>query len=261
MSTATSHLKFPDAFSLDGEVALITGGGTGLGLAMAQCMAQAGAKVVIAGRREAVLHDAVKQIGKRATAIPCDVSKLEELPPLVKRVEREVGPLSIVVNNAGIHIKKPAAELSDAEFQQVLQTHLVASFALAREAARPMLARKRGSVLFISSISAMIGLPHVVAYTASKAAMLGMVRALAVEWSGQGVRVNAIAPGWIVTDMVRPVLEKDPARKEKALARTPIGRMGDIEDVGWAAVYLSSSAAKFITGTSLVVDGGVSIGF
>jgi NAD(P)-dependent dehydrogenase (short-subunit alcohol dehydrogenase family) len=254
-------MKFTEAFSLQGEVALVTGGGTGLGWAMAKCMAEAGAKVVIVGRRESVLREAARRIGPLATAMPCDVSRLEELPPLVERVEREVGPLSIMVNNAGNHIKKPAAELSDAEFHQVLQTHLLASFALAREAARPMLARRRGSVLFISSATAIIGVPQVIAYTASKSAMVGMVRALAVEWSGQGVRVNAILPGWIETDMVRPVLEKDPARKAKVLARTPAGRMGDPEDVGWAAVYLASRAGQFVTGASLVVDGGVTIGF
>jgi gluconate 5-dehydrogenase len=124
-----------------------------------------------------------------------------------------------------------------------------------------MIQRGRGSILFIASMASFIGVPNVLAYTASKTACLGMVRGLAAELSPQGVRVNAIAPGWIRTAMTDDALSKDPARKNKIIARTPMNRLGETEDIGFAAVYLSSPAAKFVTGTVLTVDGGASIGF
>ena len=124
-----------------------------------------------------------------------------------------------------------------------------------------MIARGHGSVIFIASMASLFGIPRVIAYSAAKSAFIGMVRTLATEVSGDGVRVNAIAPGWIDSDMMRKALDSDPARRDKILARTPMGRFGEAEDIGYAAVYLSSPAAKFVTGTVLPVDGGVSIGF
>jgi len=124
-----------------------------------------------------------------------------------------------------------------------------------------MIEKQHGSILFISSMAALMGLPKVVAYAAAKSALHGMIMTMASELSGQGVRVNGIAPGFIDTPMTREALGKEPARKEKAISRTPIGRLGEPDDIGWAAVYLSSPAAKFVTGTVLVVDGGASIGF
>jgi NAD(P)-dependent dehydrogenase (short-subunit alcohol dehydrogenase family) len=249
------------AFRCDNQVALVTGGGTGLGLAAARCLAAAGARIVITGRRAGVLEEAAREIGPAAVPLPCDVSRLEELPWLLKEAERRAGPIDILVNNAGFQSKKPAVEVTDIEFGLMLQTHVSAAFALSRESAKGMLARGRGSIVMISSMAALFGVPNVAPYSAAKAAVIGLTRELAVEWSGRGVRVNAILPGWIDTPMVRAALGNDPPRRDRVLSRAPMGRLGDPDDIGWAVVYLCSPAAKFVTGSSLVVDGGMSIGF
>ncbi len=250
-----------DVFRLDGQLALVTGGGTGLGLGICQALSQAGARVVMTGRRKEVLRDACHQLGSAAGYLQHDVTDLSTIPALVQRIEEEYGPLDILVNNAGNHLKRPAVETSDADLASILQTHLLGSFALSRECGRRMTGRGRGSVLMITSMSALFGIPHVSAYSAAKSAMAGLTRALAVEFSPHGVRVNAIAPGWIDTMLSRKAFEGDPARKQRILNRTPVGTLGEILDVGYAAVYLSSPAAKFVTGIVLPVDGGASIGF
>jgi len=248
-------------FRLEGEIALITGGGTGLGLAIARCMASAGARVVLAGRRAPVLKAAAATIGPRADFVVCDVTRFEAAGRVVARAEALFGPITILVNNAGIHLKKTALKTSDEEFLDVLKTHVLGSHAFTRAVLPNMLQRKHGSIIFIASMASLFGVPNVFAYSAAKSAYLGMVRALATEVSPSGVRVNAIAPGWIETDMSRQAMAGDPARKRRVLARTPLGTFGEPDDVGVAAVYLCSSAAKFVTGAVLPVDGGVSIGF
>ncbi|MCC6123818.1 MAG: SDR family oxidoreductase [Pirellulales bacterium] len=252
---------WPCPFRLDTELALITGGGSGLGLAMARCMADAGARVVLAGRREEVLRQAVESIGPRAHYICHDVTQLGEAPALVAKIQEQYGPITVAINNAGIHLKKPAIETTEEEFLKVLTTHVLGSHAICRAVAPGMIERRGGSILFIASMASFIGVPNVVAYSAAKSAYVGMVRALASELSPLGVRVNAIAPGWILTDMARQALQNDPKREQKILSRTPMGTFGLAEDIGMAAVYLCSPAAKFITGAVLPVDGGASIGF
>lgn len=248
-------------FSLEGKLALVTGGGTGLGLAIAECMAAAGATVVITGRREVVLQEAVAGLGGRGHYLTNDICKLAGLEELVARIEATHGPLDILVNNAGVNLKKPALDVTDEEFSRILHTNLNAVFALTRACARRMIARGKGCVLMISSMAAYYGIDRVVAYAASKSAVEGMVRVLASEFSAHGVRVNAIAPGFIETAMSRTAMNADPDRKSRALRRTPMGEFGQPEDVGQAAVFLASEAARYITGVSLPVDGGNSIGF
>jgi NAD(P)-dependent dehydrogenase (short-subunit alcohol dehydrogenase family) len=248
-------------FSLQGKIALITGGGSGIGFAIAQCMIQAGAKVVITGRREQMLKDAVAELGENAFYFVNDVTALEYLEDLVEKIESQIGAIDILVNNAGINMKKFAVEVTDEEFSRVVNTNLNAVFALTRACAKRMLPRKSGSILMISSMAAYYGIDRVVAYTASKCGVEGMVKALAMEFSTQNVRVNAIAPGFIETAMSKTAMNSDPARKHKALDRTPMGYFGQPEDIGMAAVFLSSDEAKYITGASLPVDGGNSIGF
>ncbi|HLP78347.1 MAG TPA: SDR family oxidoreductase [Candidatus Paceibacterota bacterium] len=248
-------------FDLTGQTAMITGGGTGLGFGMAKCLVASGAKVVLVGRRKDELQRAAESLGPDAFALVGDVTRLETIPALVSQTEKLAGPVSILINNAGIHLKKDAVETSDAEFASVIQTHVFGAFALTREVARGMIGRKSGSILFTASMASLFGINKVVAYAAAKSAYVGLVRTLAVEFGASGVRVNAIAPGWIYSDMSAKALEGDPARKAKILGRTPLNRLGDADDIGWAAVYLSSPAAKFITGVVLPVDGGVSIGF
>jgi gluconate 5-dehydrogenase len=250
-----------DPFRLDGEIALITGGGTGLGLGIARAMSAAGARIVLVGRREEPLQAAAAELGRDTLAIPHDVLNFEAAPELRDQVARACGAPTILVNNAGIHLKKDALEVSEDEFLRVLNTHVTAAAALSRAFARPMIEAGHGSILFISSMTALIGMPKVVAYSAAKAAVRGLVLALTADFAPRGIRVNAIAPGWIDTPMLHRALDGDPERKARILARTPMGRFGEPSDVGNAAVYLTSPAARFVTGVCLPIDGGGSIGF
>lgn len=249
------------AFSLAGQTALITGGGSGLGFGMARCLASAGARVVLVGRHEDELEKACAVIGARAYALPGDITRLELAPILVNMAEQLAGPVSILINNAGVHLTKPAIQTSNEEFAGVLQTHVFGAFALTREVGLHMVARRAGCVIFTASIAALMGMPLVVAYSAAKSAYLGMVRSLATEWGPSGVRVNAIAPGWIASDMLDQSLRGDSARQARILGRIPAGAFGELDDVGWAAVYLASPAAKYVNGVVLPVDGGAAESF
>lgn len=248
-------------FSLAGRVALITGGGSGIGLEIARCMVQAGATVIITGRRESVLQESVAGLGEGANYLVNDVCDLATLDDLVEQIEITYGPLDILVNNAGINMKKPALEVTDEDFSRIIHTNLNAVFALTRAAAKRMVARRSGTILMISSMAAYYGIDRVVAYAASKSAVEGMVKVLASEFSAQGVRVNAIAPGFIETEMSRTAMNSDPDRRDRAMRRTPMGKFGQPADIGHAAVFLASDGARYITGASLPVDGGNSIGF
>jgi len=260
MITKDQTNQFP-VFSLDGKLALITGGGSGIGFHIAQCMILAGAKVVITGRREAVLQEAVESLGPNATYFVNDITKLDTIPELVASIEDANGPIDILVNNAGINMKKHAVEVTDADFDRIIQTNLHAVFSITRECGKRMTERRQGSIIMITSMAALYGIDRVVAYTASKSAVGGMVKALTTEFSPYNVRINAVAPGFIETPMMLTAMNGDPARRDKAMDRTPMGIWGKPDDVGWAVVFLASPAARFITGVSLPVDGGNSIGF
>jgi gluconate 5-dehydrogenase len=249
--------KDQSPFSLEGETALITGGGSGLGLGIAGCFVKAGARVVLVGRREETLSAAVSGLGSNARYIAHDITKLERAEELAS----EAGDISILVNNAGVHLKKPAVDTSPEEFQAVMQTHVNAAQALTSAVLPSMLKRKHGNIIFTASMASLLGIPSVIAYSAAKTALVGMTRALTAEVASQGVRVNAIAPGWIESPMLRKALDGDEERTRKILGRTPMGRFGDPQDIGWAAVYLCSPAARFVSGVLLPVDGGASIGF
>lgn len=252
--------EFERMFSLEGRVAVVTGGATGLGFAIAGCMARAGAKVILVGRREEKLREACQEIGPSAGYVCADITRTEKTDELVQTLLDCHGQVDILVNNAGNQYKKPVEEMSVEEFSQVLETHLVGSFALTKGLLPHMRQRKRGSVIFLASMCSYIGNPNLTGYSAAKAGVLGLVRTLASEASGDGVRFNAIAPGWIETPMFQRALGADPARRKRILERTPMKAFGKPEDIGWAAVYLASDASGFVTGTSLVVDGGAVIG-
>jgi NAD(P)-dependent dehydrogenase (short-subunit alcohol dehydrogenase family) len=254
-------LVMVNPFSLEGEIALITGGGSGLGFGIAECFVRAGARVVLVGRRTGVLEAAVKKLGKAAVFEAHDITEHDKAGTLIKRVAGRVGPISILVNNAGIHLKKSAIETTPDEFNAVLQTHVVGSFSLTRAVLPGMIERRHGNILFTASMASLFGIPLVTAYAAAKSAYLGLARSLATEVSRSGVRVNVIAPGWIESDMMQKTLKGDPERARKILSRTPMHGYGKPEDVGLAATYLCSPAARFVTGVVLPVDGGVSIGF
>ncbi|MGC6423419.1 MAG: SDR family NAD(P)-dependent oxidoreductase [Lentimonas sp.] len=250
------------SFELKGERALITGGGSGIGLAIAKAFVAAGAQVCITGRRADILDTAVAELGAQATAFTGDVTNATDRTNMLAQVEKAFGQsASILINNAGQNVKKPAIEMSDEDFDALLNTHVKAGFALARDAAPAMIEAGKGSIVFMASMASFMGVPNIIGYTTAKTAVLGLTRGLSAEWSQKGIRVNAIAPGWIHTPMTDYAFDGDPKRKEKVLSRTPMNCMGQPEDIAQSAVYLCSPAAKFITGQCLNVDGGASIGF
>ncbi len=254
-------LSLHEAFSLSGRIALVTGGGTGLGYAMSVAFLAAGAQVVITGRRGDVLQQAVATLGPGAFAFEHDVTDSPSTIGLVERVTQEIGTPTILVNNAGTYLKKPICDTTHEGFCGVLDSHIGGAFSMTRAVVPAMRREGHGSILFIASMTSLIGMPNVVAYSAAKAGYLGMVRALASELGPENIRVNAIAPGWIETPMLHHALDGEPLRKMKILSRTPQARFGSPWDIGWSAVYLSSPAGSFINGAVLPVDGGASIGF
>jgi gluconate 5-dehydrogenase len=248
-------------FSLEGETALITGGGSGLGLGIASSFVAAGSKVVLVGRRADVLKKAAQKLGKSAAFETHDITRLDAAEDLVLRAGKPFGAISILVNNAGVHLKKPALGISAAGFNAVFQTHVAAAFRLTQVVLPGMMKRRHGNILFIASMASLFGIPLVAAYSAAKSAHLGLVRSLTTEVSPHGVRVNAIAPGWIKSDMMLRALNGDLPQSQRILSRTPMNCFGTAADVGLAATYLCSPAARFVTGVVLPVDGGASIGF
>lgn len=240
---------------------MVTGGGTGIGLGISKAFIEAGARVVITGRRESILKEAATNLGPMADYRVNDITERDKIPHLVDDIEKNIGPIDILVNNAGIHHKAWAQETTDADFERIIQTNLLSVFALTRECTRKMLERKKGSVIMISSMAGLFGVDRVVAYGVSKSALTGLVNSLVTEYSGDNVRVNAIAPGWIESNIFLNAIKHDPERKEKIINRIAMDHFGTTEDIGNAAVFLSSEAAKYITGIILPVDGGATINF
>ncbi len=243
------------------KVAIVTGGGSGLGYAIAEKFVSNHIHTVIVGRDESKLKLAKGNLGDYCYPMRCDVSDLKSIPGLVQKIIQQFGQIDILVNNAGINMKKEFTEVTDEDFQKIITTNLSSVFSISREVVKQMLLQKSGSIINISSMAAQYGLPKVIAYSASKTAIDGMTRAMAVELSPMGIRINAIAPGFIVTAMTDTALNADPERKGKVFGRTPMGYMGQPSDIGDAALFLASDASKYITGVVLPVDGGNSIGF
>lgn len=250
-----------EAFSLAGKLALVTGGGTGIGLGISKALLDAGAKVVITGRREAILQEAVKELGEGAFYIVNDITDKKAIPDLVKKIETNIGGIDILVNNAGIHHKALAQDTSDDDFERITQTNLLSVFTLTRECAHYMLKRKSGSIIMISSMAGLFGIDKVVAYSVSKTGLTGLVNSLVTEYSKHNVRINAIAPGWIESNMFLNAINQDEERKQQITNRIAMDHFGKPEDIGNAAVFLSSSAAKYVTGVILPVDGGATVNF
>ena len=246
---------------LRGKTVLVTGGGSGLGFAIASAFQANSSNVVIVGRNAATLNEARKLLGKKVHCIAFDVNEIDRLPELVKLVQASVGEVDVLVNNAGINMKKDVLHVTNKDFEGIIQTNQTAVFALTRDILKTMVVRHSGSVIMISSMASRYGIPKVIGYTASKSAVEGMTRALAVECAPFGIRINCIAPGFIKTKMSSEALESDPERKRRVLARTPMGRLGEPADVAHAALFLASEQSKFVTGVVLPVDGGNSIGF
>jgi NAD(P)-dependent dehydrogenase (short-subunit alcohol dehydrogenase family) len=242
-------------------VAIVTGGASGIGLAIAEKFCQNGIFTIIIGRDENKLQAAQKMLGNKGKTIQFDLTQLKGIPDLVKDIHSQYGHIDILVNNAGINMKKEFTQVTDEDFQTILHTNVNVVFALSREVVKVMEQQGSGSIINISSMAAMYGIPKVIAYTASKSAIEGMTTAMAVELSPKGIRVNAIAPGFIATDMSAKALNNDEERKRKVLGRTPMGYLGKPEDVADAVLFLATNSSKYITGTSIRVDGGNAVGF
>lgn len=249
------------AFRVDGKRAVITGGGSGLGFGIAKIFIEAGAEVVIIGQNEQKLREAKAALGQQCHYKPFNITKIAEIPALVSEIESSIGNIDILVNCAGVHLKKNAIETADSEFLEVLNVHLLSVFALTREFAKGMIERTAGSIILISSMSAVMGMKQVVAYSTGKTAIVGMMRSLVAEWATANVRINTIAPGWIETPMLHKAIDHDEPRKQKILNRIPTSSFGQPEDIGYAALYLSSEAGRYINGVFLCVDGGAANAF
>ena len=243
------------------QIAVVTGGGAGLGLAITQKLVKEGIQTVIIGRNEDKLKMVARELGHLCSYKVFDLQNLAAIPALVDQIHTEFGAIDILVNNAGINMKKPFIEVTDEDFATVIQTNLSSVFAISREVVKKMLFLGAGNIVNISSMAAQYGIPKVIAYSAAKTGIEGMTRAMATELSPLGIRINCVAPGFIKTAMSANALDADPERKNKVFSRTPMGKMGDPEDVAEAVYFLCSNASKYVTGVIMPVDGGNSIGF
>lgn len=246
---------------MDKKVAIVTGGNSGLGYATAKKFCDNGIKTYVIGRTKERTVNACSEIGNNAMPLIFDLTNLDEIPGMIQDIFDREGQIDILVNNAGINMKKDFIEVTDAEFENILHTNLFSVFSISREVVKKMKETGGGSIVNISSMAAQYGMPKVVAYSASKTAIEGMTRAMAVDLAQYNIRTNCIAPGFIKTKMTAKALDSDPPRKEKVFSRTPMGKMGLPEDIADAVFFMCSKEAKFVTGTVLPVDGGNSIGF
>ena len=251
-------------FSLEGQVAIITGSSRGIGRAIALRMAEHGAKVVVSSRKVAACEEVVKTIqekyGKdRAIAIAANISSKDDLANLVAETERHWGQVNVLVCNAASNpYYGPQAGIADEQFRKILDNNIVANHWLINLVAPKMIQRKTGSIIIVSSIGGLRGSPVIGAYCISKAADMQLARNLAVEYGPHNVRVNCIAPGLIKTDFARALWEDEAMLKER-MVTTPLRRIGEPDEIAGAAVFLASQAGSYVTGQSLVVDGGVTI--
>lgn len=243
------------------KLAIVTGGGSGIGFAITEKFVNSGIKTVIIGRSQQKLTIAKERLGKLCIPVCFDLNDLNSIPKEVKQIVDKFGHIDILVNNAGINLKKEFSKVSDEEFESIMRTNVFSVFALSREVVRYMIKKGSGNIINISSMASQYGLPKVIAYTASKSAIEGMTRAMAVELSPKGILVNCIAPGFIATDMSGKALNGDVERMRKVLSRTPLGKLGRPADVAEAAYFLASEKSGYLTGVILPVDGGNSVGF
>ena len=244
-------------FDLSGKVAVVTGANTGIGQGIAVSLAQAGAEVVAVGRSSmAETEAAIAAFGGRGVPHAADLTGMDAVDALVPEVWDRFGPIDVLVNNAGIIRRADAVDFSEADWDAVMDLNVKAAFRLSQALARKAFAASRGArIVNIASVLSFQGGIRVASYTASKHAIVGITRLLANEWAGKGINVNAIAPGYVVSNNTE-ALRNDADRSADILKRIPAGRWGKPEDIGGTAVYLASDAASYVHGATLVVDGG-----
>jgi 2-deoxy-D-gluconate 3-dehydrogenase len=249
-------------FDLSGKVAIVTGGNGGIGLGMARGLAEAGAGIAVVGRNEAKSNAAVADLrnrGVKAISVIADVTDKAAVANMVERVSRELGRIDILVNNAGINIRKPPHTLDPEEWDSVIKTNLTSAFLCSQAAYPAMKQAGGGKIINIGSMMSIFGASFAPAYAASKGGIVQFTRSCAVAWAPDNIQVNALLPGWIDTDLTKRAREQIEGLHDKVLARTPAARWGAIADFAGIAVFLSSSASDFLTGTAIPVDGGFSI--
>ena len=249
-------------FDLSGKVAIVTGGNGGIGLGMAQGLADAGADIAVVGRNETKSSAAVAELrtrGVRAISVAADVTDKAAVSNMVERVSRELGRIDILVNNAGINIRKPPDALDIAEWNSVISTNLTSAFLCSQAVYGAMKETGGGKIINIGSMMSIFGASFAPAYAASKGGIVQFTRSCACAWAADNIQVNAVLPGWIDTDLTRRAREQIDGLHDRVLARTPASRWGASADFAGIAVFLASGASDFVTGTAIPVDGGYSI--
>jgi len=248
-----------ERFRMDGKVAVITGGGQGLGRVMANALAEAGARVVVASRTapqvQAVAGELQATYGPECRGYPCDVTIPQQVAALIAQAMADFGQIDVLINAAGINIRRPIEQLSLDEFRQVQETNVTGVWLMCRAVAPLMKARRYGRVVNIGSMMSVVSLPERTAYAASKGAVLQITRTLALEWAPYGITVNAMLPGPFATEINRPLLD-DPEKYQAFVAQIPLGRWGELEEIGGLALFLASDASSFVTGAGIAIDGG-----
>ena len=248
-------------FDLTGRVAIVTGGNGGLGLGMARGLAGAGAIVAIAARHEGKSKAVVEEMnssGVRCAFYPVQVSSRSSCFEMVESVLADFGRCDILINNAGMNIRKPPEQFSEEEWREILDVNLGGTLFCAQAVYPHMRAAGRGKIINIGSMYSIFGAPLIAAYGASKGGVVQLTRSLASAWAADNIQVNAILPGWINTDLTRTSREQIEGLDQIVVSRTPMGRWGEPDDMAGAAVFFSSDASDFVTGTTLAVDGGYS---
>jgi NAD(P)-dependent dehydrogenase (short-subunit alcohol dehydrogenase family) len=246
-------------FRLDNRTALVTGGGKGLGKTIATALAQAGANVALASRTlsdcENCAAEIAKETGRETLALQADVTKDADVRRMIAQTEERLGPIDILVNNAGINTRGPAHELSEADWDAVVDVNLKAPFLCSRLVGPKMCERGWGRIINLGSILSVVAISGRAPYASAKAGVLNLTKVLALEYAGKGVTVNALCPGPFGTDMNKPLLN-DPEKYKQFLSKSPMGRWGDLDEIAGPALFLASDAASFVTGSALFVDGG-----